>query len=58
MISRETENVNSRDEIENAFRALSAEGRPYVNKQELYAVSNHVTETILGLVFILIGQAT
>ncbi|XP_071500194.1 spectrin alpha chain, non-erythrocytic 1-like [Diadema antillarum] len=37
MISRETENVQSKDEIENAFRALSAEGKPYVTKQELYA---------------------
>lgn len=40
MISRETENVQSKDEIENAFRALSAEGKPYVTKQELYAVSS------------------
>ncbi|XP_022101019.1 spectrin alpha chain, non-erythrocytic 1-like isoform X4 [Acanthaster planci] len=37
MISRETENVHSRDEIENAFRALSAEGKPYVTKHELYS---------------------
>lgn len=39
MISRETENVSSRDEIEKAFLALTAEGKPYVTKQELYAVS-------------------
>ncbi|KAJ8038539.1 Spectrin alpha chain, non-erythrocytic 1 [Holothuria leucospilota] len=37
MISRETENVSSRDEIEKAFLALTAEGKPYVTKQELYA---------------------
>ncbi len=37
MISRETENVHSRDEIENAFRALSSEGKPFVTKHELYA---------------------
>ena len=39
MISRETENVQSTEEIENAFRALSAEFRPYVTAEELYAVS-------------------
>lgn len=38
MISRETENVQSSEEIENAFRALSAEYRPYVTAEELYAV--------------------
>ena len=38
MISRETENVQSSEEIENAFRALSSEFRPYVTAEELYAV--------------------
>lgn len=38
MISRETENVKSSEEIESAFRALSAEGKPYVTKEELYQV--------------------
>ncbi|XP_071821753.1 spectrin alpha chain, non-erythrocytic 1-like isoform X5 [Apostichopus japonicus] len=37
MISRETENVSSRDEIEKAFKALSSEGKLFVTKQELYA---------------------
>ncbi|XP_071948314.1 spectrin alpha chain, non-erythrocytic 1-like isoform X2 [Antedon mediterranea] len=37
MISRETENVQSKDDIEKAFSLLSAEGKPYVIKQELYA---------------------
>ncbi|XP_077987102.1 spectrin alpha chain, non-erythrocytic 1-like isoform X2 [Glandiceps talaboti] len=37
MISRETENVQSSEEIENAFRALTSEGKPYVTKQELYS---------------------
>ncbi|XP_033114837.1 spectrin alpha chain, non-erythrocytic 1-like isoform X2 [Anneissia japonica] len=37
MISRETENVQSKDDIEKAFSLLSAEGKPYVTKQELYA---------------------
>lgn len=39
MISRETENVKSSEEIESAFRALSAENKPYVTKEELYQVS-------------------
>lgn len=38
MISRETENVKSSEEIESAFRALSAESKPYVTKEELYQV--------------------
>lgn len=40
MISRETENVKSSEEIESAFRALSSEGKPYVTKEELYQVSS------------------
>nr|CAB3266545.1 spectrin alpha chain, non-erythrocytic 1 [Phallusia mammillata] len=36
MISRETENVKSSEEVESAFKALSAEGKPYVTKEELY----------------------
>ncbi|XP_040260713.1 spectrin alpha chain, non-erythrocytic 1 isoform X6 [Bufo bufo] len=36
MISRETENVKSSEEIESAFRALSTEQKPYVTKEELY----------------------
>ena len=39
MISRETENVKSSEEIESAFRALSSEGKPYVTKEELYQVN-------------------
>lgn len=38
MISRETENVKSSEEIESAFRALSTESKPYVTKEELYQV--------------------
>ncbi|XP_065209601.1 spectrin alpha chain isoform X2 [Planococcus citri] len=37
MISKETENVESCEEIENAFRAITAADRPYVTKEELYA---------------------
>lgn len=49
MISKETENVQSSEEIENAFRAITASDRPYVTKEELYAVSNFV----LNLIFVL-----
>jgi spectrin alpha len=37
MISKETENVQSSEEIENAFRAITSGERPYVTKEELYA---------------------
>nr|CDS29622.1 Spectrin alpha actinin [Hymenolepis microstoma] len=38
MISRETENVQSRDEVEEAFRSLTKEGtKEYITKEELYA---------------------
>lgn len=41
MISKETENVHSSEEIENAFRAITAhQDRAYVTKDELYAVSH------------------
>uniref|UniRef100_H2YVH9 EF-hand domain-containing protein n=1 Tax=Ciona savignyi TaxID=51511 RepID=H2YVH9_CIOSA len=36
MISRETENVKSSEEVESAFKALSADGKPYVTQDELY----------------------
>lgn len=37
MISRETENVSSSEEIENAFRAIAKDGRPMVTAEELYS---------------------
>lgn len=37
MISRETENVRSSEEIENAFRAITSGDKPYVTADELYA---------------------
>lgn len=40
MISRETENVQSSEEVESAFQALSNEGKPYVTKEELYQVTS------------------
>ena len=39
MISRETENVQSRADIEEAFRTLSPDGNPYITKQEITQVS-------------------
>ena len=49
MISKETENVQSSEEIENAFRAITAGDRPYVTKEELYAVSKLVCPVITYL---------
>ena len=40
MISRETENVQSSSEVEQAFRALTSGEKPYITAQELYAVSH------------------
>ncbi|KAH3802147.1 hypothetical protein DPMN_155818 [Dreissena polymorpha] len=37
MISRETENVQSSSEVEQAFRALTSRDKPYITSQELYA---------------------
>ena len=42
MISRETENVQSSSEVEQAFRALTSGEKPYITAQELYAVSTPV----------------
>uniref|UniRef100_A0ACB8FQ70 Spectrin alpha chain, non-erythrocytic 1 n=1 Tax=Sphaerodactylus townsendi TaxID=933632 RepID=A0ACB8FQ70_9SAUR len=36
MISRETQNVKSNEEIGSASRVLSSEGKPYVSKEDLY----------------------
>lgn len=38
MISRETENVTTSEEIENAFRAIAANERAYVTSDDLYQV--------------------
>ena len=40
MISRETENVQSAQDVEAAFRALTQGEKPYITAQELYSVSN------------------
>jgi len=37
MISKETENVQSTEEIENAFRAITTQDREFVTKEELYS---------------------
>ena len=43
MISRETENVDSAQEVEEAFQAITAGGeRPYVTKEELYQVNKNL----------------
>lgn len=52
MISKETENVQSSEEIENAFRAITAADRPYVTKEELYAVSRKSTITYSYLCYV------
>ena len=44
MISKETENVQSSEEIEHAFRAITSGERPYVLKEELYTVSRETGE--------------
>ena len=49
MISKETENVQSSEEIENAFRAITSGERPYVTKEELYAVSPDVLFSFVEL---------
>jgi hypothetical protein len=38
LISKETENVQSLEEIENAFRAITSGERPYVTQEELNSV--------------------
>lgn len=47
MISKETENVQSSEEIENAFRAITSGERGYVTKEELYAVRTVLFTPIL-----------
>ena len=37
MISKETENVQSSEEIENAFRAITSQERDYVTQEELHS---------------------
>jgi spectrin alpha len=42
MISRESENVQSRKDVEEAFRALTKSGsRPYITKEEIFANLSH-----------------
>lgn len=43
MISRETENVRSASEVEDAFRAITDGGKQlYVTEEELYQVTTYV----------------
>lgn len=42
MISKESDNIQSITEIEEAFRAIAADGeKPYVTREELSQVSQH-----------------
>lgn len=50
MISKETENVQSSEEIEKAFRAITAGDRPYVTKEELYQVKSLLPPYLLILI--------
>jgi spectrin alpha len=52
MISKETENVQSYEEIENAFRAITQSERPYVTKDELYTVSCTLLKLLSELLLI------
>ena len=61
MISRETENVRSAKEVEDAFRAITDGGKqPFVTEEELYQVDALVYNTSYNiflkymLVFILL----
>ena len=47
MISRETENVQSSQDVEAAFRALTSGEKPFISGQELYAVSTQDYEIIV-----------
>ena len=47
MISRETENVQSSQDVEAAFRALTSGEKPFISGQELYAVSTADYEIIV-----------
>ena len=52
MISRETENVGSSQEVENAFKALTDGGKKaYVTEAELYQVSRGLTTTFHSYTF-------
>lgn len=47
MISRETENVSTSEDIENAFRAIATDGRPFVTAEDLYSVSHFLTSNLI-----------
>ena len=49
MISRETENVQSAQDVEAAFRALTSSDRPFITSQELYAVSHTRVTSLMHL---------
>lgn len=52
MISRETENVRSAKEVEDAFRAITDGGKqPFVTEEELYQVDALVYNTSYNIFF-------
>ena len=56
MISRETENVGSSQEVINAFKALTEGGkRPYVTEAELYQVIQKSGDTVSCISFYFIS---
>merc|ERR1719414_14085 len=49
MISKETENVATSDEIVNAFQAITTQEREYITKEELYAhLTREMADYCLG----------
>ena len=49
MISKETENVQSSEEIENAFRAITSQERDYVTQEELHSnLSKEMADYCIG----------
>ena len=52
MISRETENVRSAKEVEDAFRAITDGGKqPFVTEEELYQVNTLMCHTSYNFLF-------
>ena len=50
MISRETENVRSAKEVDEAFRAITDGGKQlYVTEQELYQVKNFLSKFLFKI---------
>lgn len=59
MISRETENVKSCEEVLNAFKSLTTGDKPYVMVEELYAVSTvtYVVCLLISSLVVKVGKS-